>query len=291
MRKFALFGCVLLTACGDLFVTGSDTLTGTETTSTSVSVSTNITTSVSNSVGGSSTETTSNGGSSSGGIGGQTISTETNSSMSSSTITQQQPVEISTVSCEKDFVFSPASVYGLTGSPVVSCVKVPQGYTSLTIYAYKYALFAGFVPAPVTQCSFNDHNSVWFKTVPVIVGTYDIPSVVSINKIFVSANQASMIDWTTPKYSGKIGEYIVDLDVPQTIMNDEMFCFGHEITLNPNTLYPTCQVGCLDDIGYIQHQLSDVTDPPFNFITLDNWPADGNPKNVSLTSSVFVVLE
>jgi len=290
MRKFALFGCMLLTACGDLFVT-PDGLTVSETSSTVSSTSFTI----SNSIGGSSAGGTGNGGNSlgSGGIGGQTTSgsTETNLTTLSMSTTQQIPIEMSTVSCEKDFAFSPASVYGLSGSPVVSCVKVPQGYTSLTIHAYKYALFEGFAPAPVTQCSSNDHNTVWFKTVPVLVGTYDIPADVTINKLFVGANQAPMTDWMTPKYSGKVGEYIINLDVSQTIVGDEMFCFGHEITLNPNTLYPTCQVGCLDNVGYIQHQLSDTTSFPFNFNTLDNWPADGNPKNVSLISSVFAVLE
>lgn len=224
------------------------------------------------------------------GRGGSDAGTTESQTQSTSTQTKM-PTKQSLTSCEKDFVFTPWENYNLNNSPIINCISVPIGKSSLTVSSFEYTLFEGIAPEPQPLCSINPHKAVWLK-VSIQNEEYILPNNLTFQESEINLDGIEWIDWKTDQYDGKVGVVKVDIVESLTITGNEVFCFGHRVSQDVS-FNPTCDVGCLtngDD--YKQHQLSDSDVSPFNFNTLNSWPNDGDTsKTVSLISAVYAMEE
>lgn len=266
MRSLLLCSAIfLLSGCGESFF---PTKTSDGETSTT-SASSGSTGSSSSSVGGSSaTTSSSNTTGGSGGSGGFVNET------------------YSISDCVADYVFVPWSGYDLINSPAVSCISVPEGQSSLTIDSFTYNLFQGTVIPTAFDCDATDHLAVWFTT-KLSNGKVVIPNNVSLSSQAVSVASLTWSDWSTSDLEGQVSPVNVIMHDSVTIIDDELFCFGHRF-VNSVDSNPTCLVSCRDEVNYQHHQISDSKDNPYNFNPANSWPPDGNVNvNYSFVVSVL----
>jgi len=216
----------------------------------------------------------------------------TSSSKNQTSQTTQVVEKYLLTTCQKDFVFTPWTNYSLINSPVINCIGVPPGKTTLVIHSFEYNLFDGVAPEPEPTCKISQHNAVWFK-VSVQNEDYVLPNNVVLEEMPANLLGQPYENWKNDTYDGKIVSFKVDLNESMAISGpNELFCFGHRIAEDAS-FYPTCDVGCQTNTDdYKQHQLSDSSIEPYNFNTLNSWPSDGDPsKTVSLISAIYATEE